>query len=152
MISRKDLHFMRDNYSFNALALLAIVFIFHLYSCTSDGQSPTQISISTAQVEKIDIIILESFPVQVNVIAQGFLPDGCTKIDEIVQERVENLFEVTITTVRDTEAICTLAIVTFEETVPLDVLNLEAGIYTVFVNEVSGTFELEVDNFPPEQP
>jgi putative hemolysin len=40
-----------------------------------------------AVVETIDILILESFPVQVNVVARGYLPDGCTEIDEIHQER-----------------------------------------------------------------
>lgn len=140
---------MTHKFLFNPLPLLALVFFFHLYSCSSDGQSPPQTFISTANVEKIEILILESFPVQVNVIAQGSLPDGCTTIDEIIQERVGNLFEVTITTARDADAICTLAIVPFEETIPLDVLNLEAGIYTVIVNEVSESFEIQQDNFLP---
>jgi hypothetical protein len=33
-----------------------------------------------AIVEEIDIIILESFPVQVFLVASGYLPDPCTKI------------------------------------------------------------------------
>ncbi|HZJ35859.1 MAG TPA: hypothetical protein VFD29_04465, partial [Gillisia sp.] len=35
-----------------------------------------------APVDEIDILILESFPVQINVIARGNLPDPCTEISE----------------------------------------------------------------------
>ena len=38
-------------------------------------------------VESIQIMTLESFPVQIHVVAEGYLPDGCTEIDEINTER-----------------------------------------------------------------
>ena len=50
----------------------------------------------TADVENIQILILESFPVQVRVIAEGYLPDGCTEIDKIKTERERNIFNVSI--------------------------------------------------------
>jgi len=34
----------------------------------------------------------------------------------------------------------------FEETIPLEVYGLPAGTYTVEVNGVQGTFDLEMDN------
>lgn len=105
-----------------------------------------------AVVEETDILILESFPVQVNVVARGYLPDGCTEIDEIQQERAGQTFQVTITTVRPADAVCTEAIVPFEQVVGLDVAGLEAGTYTVDVNGVADTFTLAVDNVMPGGP
>lgn len=104
-----------------------------------------------APVESIDIQILESFPVQVQVIARGNLPDGCTTIDEVLTERIDQLFRVTITTERPADAICTEALVPFDEVVQLDVLGLSAGEYQVDVNGVTGSFTLQVDNIAPTE-
>jgi len=101
-----------------------------------------------AAVESINILILESFPVQVNVVARGNLPDGCTTIDQVLQEREGDTFTVTITTVRPEGVACTQALTPFEETISLEVYGLPAGVYTVTVNGVSDTFELTVDNVP----
>ena len=87
-------------------------------------------------------MVLESFPVQVNVNARGYLPDGCTKIHEITKEKKENTFLVVIKTVRPADMFCTAAIVPFHEVILLDVYGLKAGVYNVDVNGVKGTFEL----------
>lgn len=105
-----------------------------------------------ASVENIDILILESFPVQIHVVARGNLPDGCTTLHEVIQERDGNTFRVRITTVRPVGMACTQALVPFEEIIALDVYGLPAGIYTVDVNGVTGTFELTMDNVPQEPP
>ena len=101
-----------------------------------------------AQVESVELLLLESFPVQVNALVKGNLADGCTEIDQIEQTRDldAKAFTVTITTSRDPDKICTQALVPFEETISLDARDLPAGIYTVDVNGVQGTFELQVDN------
>ena len=104
-----------------------------------------------AVVETIDILILESFPVQVNVVARGNLPDGCTEIDEIGQERSGKAFEVTIPTARPADAACTQALEPFEKTISLDVHGLPAGSYGVDVNGATGAFELAVDNVMPTE-
>ena len=101
-----------------------------------------------AQVESVELLLLESFPVQVHALVKGNLADGCTEIDQIQQTRDldAKAFTVTITTSRDPDKICTQALVPFEESIPLDARDLPAGIYTVDVNGVQGTFELQVDN------
>lgn len=99
-----------------------------------------------AMVDSIQILTLESFPVQVNVQIRGDLPDGCTSINEIVSQRLGNAFTVAVTTLRDPDRMCTQALVPFTETIPLDVLNLEAGTYTVSVNSITGSFTLAMDN------
>ena len=99
-----------------------------------------------ALVESIELLMLESFPVQVRVRVKGNLPDGCTRIDQITQTRQENTFEIKITTTRPADAACTLALVPFEETIPIDAVGLKAGVYLVTVNGVSNSFELSTDN------
>lgn len=102
-----------------------------------------------APVDAIDVLILESFPVQVHVRVTGNLPDGCTTLGEITQERKGTAFSVIVGTMRPAGAQCTEALVPFQTTVALDVLGLRAGTYTVTVNGVSGSFKLSIDNQKP---
>ena len=101
--------------------------------------------IGLASVSEIDILILESFPVQVQVIASGNLSNPCTEISEVLQEKEGNTFFITIKTYRS-PGFCIQVLAPFEETIPLEVYGLPAGTYTVDVNGVQGTFDLEVDN------
>jgi len=105
--------------------------------------------LGVAAVETVEIRILESFPVQIHVVARGNLPDGCTTIDHVAQVRNGDTFEVRITTSRPAGAICTMALVPFEEVVPLEVAGLPAGTYTVDVNRGRESFTLDVDNTLP---
>ena len=100
----------------------------------------------TAVVESIEILVLESFPLQIHVIVKGYLPDGCTEIDRVEEERDGNTFTVTMTTKRPKDMMCTQAIVFYEEEVPLDVYGLKAGTYDVNVNTMTDSFELFTDN------
>ena len=104
-------------------------------------------------ITDVQLMILESFPVQVRAQIKGDLPDGCTEISGITTDRdVEaQRFTVQIETTRDEDAICTQALVPFEETVELDVRGLPAGTYTVDVHGETATFTLEVDNELPEE-
>jgi inhibitor of cysteine peptidase len=108
--------------------------------------APGGVITGTAQVETIDLFILESFPVQIHASVTGYLGDGCTTLGEITQTREDDTFYVTITTTRPADAICTQQLVGFEETIPLDVAGLPAGTYTVDINGVTETFTLDVDN------
>lgn len=103
-----------------------------------------------ANVESIEILTLESFPVQIRVIATGYLPDGCTSINEktVSYDEKTKSFTVHITTSRPADAMCTQALVPFEESIALDVYGLEKGTYKVDVNGVTDEFELQVDNIP----
>ncbi len=105
-----------------------------------------------AHVESVEILVLESFPVQIRALVKGSLPDSCTTIDQIVQTREGNAFRVSITTVRATGKACAQSLVPFEEIIPLQVVGLQAGDYTVTVNDVSTTFQLSADNVAQTQP
>jgi inhibitor of cysteine peptidase len=103
-----------------------------------------------ADVEEIEIYILESFPVQVNVVARGYLRDSCTEIEEVITRREENTFLIKITTTRPYDK-CAQVIKPFEEVISLDVFGLEAGAYDVEVNGIKDSFELTVDNIIPKE-
>ncbi len=99
-----------------------------------------------AALESIEIIMPEYFPVQVNVIARGSLPDDCTTIDQITEDKVGDTLRVKIITARQTGKVCTKVMKPFEGVIPLNVVGLSAGIYTVNVNSVVDIFELNRDN------
>jgi len=151
------------------LAVFLLICAVALSGCVEEGQNNTDTEpanntsedqntsgegyvYGTANVDSVQIMILESFPVQIQVVAEGYLPDGCTEIDKITTEREENTFNVNITTKRPKDAICTQAIVPFNETMPLEAQGLKAGNYTVNVNGITGSFELTVDNTLDESP
>jgi len=119
-------------------------------SDTQDNKSESQDGdyiYGTAVVESTEILVLESFPVKIHVVAKGYLPDGCTGIDRVEAKRDGNTFTVTITTKRPKDMMCTQAIVPYEEKVPLDVFGLKAGTYDVNINTVTDSFKLSTDNF-----
>ncbi len=99
-------------------------------------------------VNDVELLILESFPVQVQAVIQGDLADGCTSIEgiEIEQDVEARRFTVRIETTRDDSAVCTQALEPFEERIPIEVRGLPAGTYTVDVHGESETFTLDVDN------
>lgn len=121
------------------LGLIILIIIFNA------GCFSTLPIMGLASVDEIDIIILEIFPVQINVIARGNLPDPCTEISEVLQEKEGNTFFITIKTYRS-PGFCIQVIAPFEEIIPLEVYGLPAGTYTVDVNGVQATFDLEVNN------
>jgi inhibitor of cysteine peptidase len=103
--------------------------------------------VSAATVNSLDILLLESFPVQVNAVIRGDLPDaGCTKIASVDQVREGNTFRLTLVTTTDPLALCAQVLTPFEHVVSLDVKDLPAGTYTVEAGGVQQTFTFEVDN------
>ena len=108
---------------------------------------------SVAVVKSIEILLLESFPLQVNAVLRGDLPDaGCTTIASVNQVREGNTFKLTLVTTTDPLAVCAQALTPFEEVVSLDVHGLPAGTYTVEAGGVQTTFEFTVDNILPTEP
>ncbi len=102
-----------------------------------------------ATVASIEIVIAESFPVQVFAILRGHLSDGCTEITGIAARGpLDNRFDIEITTQRPPDAMCTQALVPFERNVPIDAYGLPAGNYDVVAGGVSASFTLRQDNKP----
>jgi len=107
-----------------------------------------------AAVEAAEVLVAESFPVQVFVVIQGYLRDGCETLSGEPTAPVavgpNGVFDVPISVVTpaDKSAILCLAVVKpFEKRIALDVEGLKAGTYTININgALKLSFELAVDN------
>ena len=142
-----------------AMALFALLLLACTASCKKEPQPDTTVPkeepapdknatyiYRKVGIESIQIQKMESMPVQVSVLVNGWLSDSCTSLDQITQERDGKDFLITITTKRPADVNCLQMITPFQQTIPLDVLGLKAGTYTVTVNRMSDTFTLDVDN------
>ncbi len=105
---------------------------------------------AAAQIEAVDILQDDSFPVRVSVIARGRFQDACAAIDQIRQARRGGTFFIEIDSVQNSGDSCPEVSPVFEESIVLDVIGLPAGIYVVDVNGLQGTFKLQRDNIPDE--
>ncbi|MGC9346661.1 MAG: hypothetical protein ACP5JG_00870 [Anaerolineae bacterium] len=144
---------------FSLLVALALLVILPLTACrpedgVSGGPEPPSGDVSggRAYVDDLQLLIMESFPVQVRAVITGQLSDGCTEVQEtrVEYDAASQTFRLHIETYRDPEKMCTQALVPFEESVSLDVEGLSAGTYTVEIQDETATFELAVDNVLPE--
>jgi inhibitor of cysteine peptidase len=99
-----------------------------------------------ADVETVEVKHLPGSPPSYVAIASGFLRDGCTEIDRITQRKKDTAIRITILTARPKEAMCTMALVPFEERIELDVKGLPAGSYSANVNGVVTSFTLAEDH------
>lgn len=117
--------------------------------------SQGSVPLSNATINSMDIMLLESFPVQVNAVIKGSLPNNCAVIKQVNQGKSGNRFDIAIATTLEGGGMCAEQPQPFEEVVSLDVVGLPAGSYTVTVssaNSVSNNFALTVDNTPPQSP
>jgi len=98
-------------------------------------------------VDEIEIFVLESFPVQVEIDVKGNLPTPCSEFSHIEQTDTEdNLIILNVFSKQDIEISCVQILTPFEERFELDVLGLSAGTYQVNVNGVADEFRLLIDN------
>ena len=116
-----------------------------LCGCTST-EEPPQYVYGEAAVTGLEIVITDSFPIQVVAVVYGELPDACTKIDSVSQELKDRTFVISLTTRRPVNEVCALTVIPFEASVPLAVLGLETGVYSVSAGELSEIFRLTKDN------
>ena len=104
-------------------------------------QDNEEFIIGDMQVQDVLIQLLESYPLQVHLVVNGYLNDGCTTINEITQRREGNIIHVHITTKRPKDAMCTQAIRFVTENIPLEGGFIE-GSYKVIVNGFEKEFKI----------
>lgn len=110
-----------------------------------DGNAPIS-EAGEALVESLEVRILESFPVQVQAVVRGQLPDACVAITGHEAVSAGPTFRIRLTTARQTDRVCAQVVTPFEEVVALDVAGLPAGAYDVRINDLVEPFTLAVDN------
>jgi inhibitor of cysteine peptidase len=103
-----------------------------------EGLTDSQIT-GVLHVDSVDVLVLESFPVQITALVRGSLSDGCTEIVAITQSRSGNTVNVTIATSRPRDAFCTQLVRPVEESVRLTGA-FPPGDYVVEVNGVAKPF------------
>ncbi len=139
----------------NLLSLLIplVAFTMFITACATNEnveELGPDVLVAEAQIESLDILLLESFPVQVKALVRWRLPDDCTVIFKITNEKIEDIFQVRILTKRPADKDCAQEISIVEETFTLDVYGLDRGTYTVDVNGMFGEFTLDIKNELPE--
>jgi inhibitor of cysteine peptidase len=101
------------------------------------------------KITSLEILILESFPVQVQVQVSGYLMNGCVELVDVTAEQEEDTFVLTLNTRRPAgDVMCTEALVPFDTAVSLDVYGLPAGSYSVVAGDQQAEFNLDMDNAP----
>jgi len=92
-------------------------------------------------IDSTQLLLLESYPPQINLIIAGSLPTPCHQLRVVLNDPDElNRINVEVYSVVDAEAICIQVLEPFEETVSLG--SFPSGTYQVFVNgEEIGEFD-----------
>ena len=111
-----------------------------------DSLGARDLIISNVKVEQVEVLVMKSFPVQVNLVVKGKLGDPCSMLGAIEKWREEETFYYLMRTMKPIDAKCELEEKKFEEIVEVNVEELEVGRYVVNVNGVEEGFELARDN------
>lgn len=97
--------------------------------------------INPMPIDRVEVQIRESQPVQVAVAVYGTLSDGCTQFHQMTQRRTGNTIEIEITAIRPKDGMCTQVIKTYTNTIALEG-EFPTGTYVVRVNSVEQTFNI----------
>ena len=102
---------------------------------------------SLVTVENVEVLLMESFPLQVSLSISGFLSVPCVELLSPAVSYANAVFKVVLAESRLGPAeTCIAVIEPFETSVPLEVAGLPAGTYTVDVNGQLAEFTFDVDN------
>jgi inhibitor of cysteine peptidase len=145
---------MEKQQVFRALLTILVigVLVLGLYLFTGAKKSTDNLIEGLAPVSSVEVLILESFPVQVRVVVSGGFSNGCWEMGDYAVGRNGNVFEVTLSAFGPApDMICTQVAPMFEEVIPLDVYGLPAGTYIVSANGVTSEFTLSIDNSVSEE-
>jgi hypothetical protein len=109
---------------------------------TPDRTGADQTAPGLMTVSKVDVLILESFPPQIIAKVEGWLPDGCSEVGDITQQRDGFTIDVTITIRRLSTGACIAIAPQVSRNIRLNGSFAESGAYTVRVNGVEKPFTL----------
>jgi hypothetical protein len=85
-------------------------------------------------------------PIPVQVIVSGNLPDSCAQIEFMRQKQEGSHFSFVLSTIPSTAEGCVQDTLPFRILIPLNIVNLPAGSYTVDVNGSPASFEISTGN------
>src|SRR5688572_10119103 len=143
----------------NRSLLWALILTLILNACspftitsTSDEQ-PTPVietdpapSYQPVDVDQVQVEVGVGSPIPVAVIVSGNLPDTCAQIELVQQQQEGSNFQFTLSTVPSNAAGCIQDTQPFRIILPINIVNLPAGSYSVDVNGSSASFEVDTAN------
>lgn len=94
------------------------------------------------QIDRVEVLIMESFPVQVSAHVTGIVGDGCSELHRVEQTRSGNVVTIIITRQRRLADVCTMIAQLYDEMLKLEG-SFPAGDYTLKVNNVEQTFRID---------
>jgi hypothetical protein len=110
-------------------------------STPSPSDPDAQQSEGPVYINQMELLIMESAPIQVSVQIEGELPTPCHELHwEIAEPASANRIDSELFSTAPTDMACIQVLEPFEMTVPLG--SFEGGSYEVFVNgEEAGSFD-----------
>ena len=134
------------------LRALLLGWLMALAACipVSSSADPTitpqsQTASREAQVQSVEIQVLQASPPQVNAIVRGNLTESCATLGDSQVQYASNTFRITVYAVSPTDRGCVQVTTPFDTLIPLSTNGLPAGTYNVIVNGVSAVFTLPVE-------
>ena len=103
-------------------------------------------------VEGVEVMLMESFPLQASAHLSGTLSDSCVVVSSKSAQRQGNTFTLEIQVAVDEDVKCTGKPGVLDINVGLNIEGLAAGDYIVLAGEQSAGFTLTQDNVPQEPP
>lgn len=85
----------------------------------------------------VDSVTIQMVDGEYNATLVGNYPDGCSTLGKVEATVTDNTIAVTVLADSPPDAVCALGLVPFEETITLDLGEIEPGEYTVVVNETA---------------
>jgi len=147
--------------SFIALTLVVMLNACSPFTITSvSGEQPTPVveydsrapGYKIVQVHQVEAEVGFGSPIPVQVNVSGSLPDTCAQVELMQQEQVGSHFKITLSTVPSNAEGCVQDTLPFRIALPLNIVNLPAGPYSVDVNGSFATFEVDTANKTSSQP
>ncbi len=125
------------------LPILTPFYLFFMLGALGCASGKQDFEIRLAPIHEVKVNIAESYPPQVLVYIKGGLSDGCTTFHKLTKERHGNTIEITVTTKRPKEAICTQVYGFFEQNLNLGSDFAPGETYTLKVNDKVSTFIIQ---------
>jgi hypothetical protein len=106
-----------------------------------DRDVDSDYEIVDSSIDEIDILLLETQPVQVIVVVRGVFPDGCYRSHETHQTQEGNTITLQMTDIYHLGSMCTQAIIAYKTQV--DIGMFAPGHYKVIVNGIAQEFRVD---------
>jgi hypothetical protein len=148
-----------------SLWLFALILVVILNACSgfamagSSGGQPTSVietepatGYQPVDVDQVEVEVGVGSPIPVQVIVTGNLPDTCAQIELVQQEQDRSNFHIALSSIPSGAEGCVQDTLPFRIVIPLNIVNLPAGSYSVEANGSSATFEVDTANTTSSQP